>query len=451
LNPVVMTRRVQSLACVCAAAVSLVCTSAHATADGEPQDFDARFQATYIWQAKPSFRAAYSGPNSLLPSKEKSYSFSGTAFLGLRAARDTEIYFNPEVVQGVAMSNLTGLGGLPNAELAKVAGGKPTFYRARLFVRQTWGLGGERESVAADDNQLAGARDKRRVVLTAGNFAVGDVFDNNDYAHDARTQFMNLSFMTHGAYDFAADSRGYTWGAALEYFADGWAARAGRFALPEEPNGLSLDFHLARHFGDQAELEKSYRIGGSSGTVKLLAFRDVAVMGAYDDALAYAATIHAQPLLDPVRRPRSKHGWGVNVQQSIGQDLGVFVRAARSDGRSEPYAFAEIDRSASAGTVLAGGRWGRPDDRAGAAMGRNGLSGSHRDYLAAGGLGFFLGDGKINYRPEAIAELYYSAALALGKLEHNALSVGWQKIRNPGFNADRGPVHVVSVRLHTEF
>jgi high affinity Mn2+ porin len=446
-----MSQPSKALACVCAAAVSLVSAPARATADGEPQDFDARFQATYIWQTKPAFPAAYSGPNSLSPLKEKSYSLSGTAFLGLRLARDTEIYFNPEVVQGVAMSNLTGLGGLPNAELAKVAGGKPTFYRARLFVRQTWGLGGERETVAADDNQLAGARDKRRVVLTAGNFAVGDLFDDNDYAHDARTQFMNLSFMTHGAYDFAADSRGYTWGAAVEYFGDGWAARAGRFALPEEPNGLSLDFRLSQHYGDQAELEKSYSIAGSSGAVKLLAFRDVAVMGGYEDALAYAAAKHAQPQLDPVRGLRSKRGWGVNVQQAIGPDLGVFLRAARSDGRSEPYAFAEIDRSASAGAVLSGNHWGRPDDRVGAGVARNGLSGSHRDFLAAGGLGFFLGDGKLNYRPETITEIYYSAAFALGKLERNAISVGWQTIRNPGFNADRGPVHVASVRLHAAF
>ena len=446
-----MALPMKALACACAGFASFISASAHATADGEPQDVDARFQATYIWQTKPSFPAAYSGPNSLSAQKEKSYSFSGTAFLGLRLARDTEVYFNPEVVQGVAMSNLTGLGGLPNAELAKVAGGKPTFYRARLFVRQTWGLGGERETVAADDNQLAGARDKRRVVLTAGNFAVGDVFDDNDYAHDARTQFMNLSFMTHGAYDFAADSRGYTWGAALEYFGDGWAVRAGRFALPEEPNGLSLDFHLLRHYGDQAELEKNYSIAGSSGTVKLLAFRDVAVMGSYDDAVAYAAVNHTQPQLDPVRGLRSKHGWGINVQQAIGADLGVFARVARSDGRSEPYAFAEIDRSASVGAVLTGAHWGRADDRIGVALARNGLSGSHRDYLAAGGLGFFLGGGKLSYRAETIAEIYYSAAFPLGKLEHNAISVGWQTIRNPGFNADRGPVHVASVRLHTEF
>jgi high affinity Mn2+ porin len=139
------------------------------------------------------------------------------------------------------------------------------------------------------------------------------------------------------------------------------------------------------------------------------------------------------------------------VQQAVGPDLGVFVRAARSDGRSETYAFAEIDRSASVGAVLTGARWGRADDRVGVGVARNGLSGSHRDYLGAGGLGFFLGDGKINYRPETIAEVFYSASFGLGKLEHNAISLGWQTIRNPGFNADRGPAHVASLRLHTEF
>jgi high affinity Mn2+ porin len=439
------------LACALVALASLMGSPAHAAADGEQQDFDARFQATYIWQRKPAFSAAYSGPNSLLPSKEKSYSFSATAFLGLRLARDTEAYFNPEVVQGVPMSNLTGLGGLPNAELAKTAGSHPTFYRARLFVRQTWGLGGERETLEADDNQLAGARDKRRVVLTAGNFAVGDVFDDNDFAHDARTQFMNLSFMTHGAYDFAADSRGYTWGAALEYFGDGWVVRAGRFALPEEPNGLALDLHMGRHYGDQVELEKSYSVADLRGAVKLLAFRDVAVMGSYEDALTLAAGSHAPPQLAAVRTLRSKPGWGVNLQQSLMPDLGVFARVARNDGRSEPYAFAEIDNSASFGVVLTGARWNRVQDHVGIAVARNGLSASHRDFLGAGGLGFFVGDGKINYRPEMIAEFYYSAALPLGKLEHNTLSLGWQSIRNPGFNADRGPARVASVRLHTEF
>ena len=413
----------------------------------EPERFGARLQTTYIWQAKPSFPAAYSGANSLSAAREKSYSFTATAFLGARLGPGTELYLNPELVQGVPMSNLTGLGGLTNGELQKTAGANPVLYRARLFLRQTWGLGGEREPVEPDVNQLAGMRDKNRVVLSAGNLAASDLFDANAYAHDARTQFMNWSFLTHGAYDFAADARGYSWGAALEYFGDGWAVRAGRFAQPKESNGLPLDLGLLRHYGDQIEFEKAYAIAGQPGKARLLLFRNLAVMGGFRDALAGGTP----PAVAPVRQLRSKKGWGLALEQAVTPELGVFGRLAANDGQSETYAFAEIDQSLSMGAVLAGGAWGRAQDSIGLGYARNGLSSPHRDYLAAGGLGFFVGDGKINYRPESIWELYYKLGLDISRLKQSALSVGLQRIRNPAYNADRGPVSVVSLRLHTEF
>ena len=413
----------------------------------EPERWNAKFQATYIWQAKPGFSAAYSGANSLIPDAEKSYSFTSTAYLGLRLLRNTELYFNPELVQGVAMSGLVGLGGLSNSELQKTAGPTPTLYRARLFVRQTWGLGGERESVASDQNQLAGSRDRNRVVLTAGNLAVSDVFDVSSYAHDARTQFMNWAFLTHGAYDYAADARGYSRGAALEYYQGDWALRAGRFMLPREPNGLPLDPSLSRHYGDQVELEKSYLLSGQPGKARLLLFRNRAVMGSFAEALVNAEG--GVPDTATARKLRSKRGWGVNLEQSLDENTGVFARIGRSDGASEVYAFAEIDRSLSLGVSVKGARWGRALDSFGLAYARNGLAGSHRDYLAAGGLGFFVGDGRLNYRPESITEAYYS--LGVDVLKRTALSLGLQYIRNPAYNADRGPVRVMSVRLHTEF
>ena len=413
----------------------------------QPERWNAKFQATYIRQAKPDFSAAYSGVNSLTPDAEKSYSFTSTAYLGLRLLRNTELYFNPELVQGVPLSGLVGLGGLSNSELQKTAGPTPTLYRARLFVRQTWGLGGEREDLASDQNQLAGTRDKNRVVLSAGNLAVSDVFDVNTYAHDARTQFMNWAFLTHGAYDFAADARGYSRGAALEYYQNGWVLRAGRFMQPREPNVLPLDPELSRHYGDQVELEKGYLLSGQPGKARLLLFRNRAVMGSFSEALANAAG--GVPDTATVRQLRSKRGWGVNFEQSLDDTAGVFARIGRSDGASEVYAFAEIDRSLSLGVSVKGARWGRALDTFGLAYARNGLSGSHRDYLAAGGLGFFVGDGRVNYRPEAIVEGYYSFGLDV--LQRSALSVGAQYIRNPAYNADRGPVRVFSVRLHTEF
>ena len=413
----------------------------------EPERWNAKFQATYIWQAKPGFSAAYSGANSLIPDAEKSYSFTSTAYLGLRLLRNTEVYFNPELVQGVPLSGLLGLGGLSNSELQKTGGPKPKVYRARLFVRQTWGLGGERESVASDQNQLAGSRDRNRVVLTAGNLAVSDVFDVSSYAHDARTQFMNWAFLTHGAYDYAADARGYSRGAALEYYQGDWALRAGRFMLPRDPNGLPLDPDLSRHYGDQVELEKSYLLSGQPGKARLLLFRNRAVMGSFADALANAAG--SVPDTATVRQLRNKRGWGVHLEQSLSDTAGVFARIGKSDGASEVFAFAEIDRSLSLGMSLKGARWGREHDTFGLAYARNGLSGSHRDYLAAGGLGFFVGDGRLNYRPESITEAYYS--LGVDVLKRTALSLGLQYIRNPAYNADRGPVRVMSVRLHTEF
>ena len=417
------------------------------TAAPEAETFNAKFQATYIWQKKPAFNAPYSGVNSLLPRAEKSYSFTSTAYLGLRLAKDTELYFNPELVQGVPMSGLTGLGGLTNAELQKTAGANAIVYRARLFVRQTWGLGGEREAVASDANQLAGQRDKDRVVLSVGNLAVSDIFDANAYAKDPRTQFMNWSCLTHGAYDFAADSRGYSMGAALEYYRGDWAVRVGRFMMPRESNGLVLDRALTQRYGDQLELEKSYAIAGQPGKARLLLFRNKAIMGGFDDALSAAAG--GVPTVAPVRKLRTKKGVGINLEQSLTDNAGVFARLAKSDGASEAYAFAEIDRSLSFGVSVKGAGWSRAQDTLGLAYAQNGLSSPHRAFLAAGGNGFFVGDGRLNYRPESIVEGYYS--FGLGFLKRSAVSLGAQFIRNPAYNADRGPVRVFSVRLHTEF
>lgn len=443
-----MNQYVASLGLLCAALLASASVQAQeATPESEP--WNAKFQATYIWQKHPGFSAAYSGPNSLSSSPEKSYSFTSTAFLGLRLARGTELYFNPEAVQGVAFSGLTGLGGLNNSELQKTAGSGLKVYRARLFLRQIWGLGGEREAVESEANQLGGSRDKNRVVLTAGNLAVSDLFDANAYAHDGRTQLLNWSFLTHGAYDFAADARGYSWGAALEYFGDDWAIRAGRFVQPKEPNGLPLDFAIARHYGDQLELEKSYALFGQPGKARLLVFRNHVSTGGFSDALANAAVAGGVPDTALVRRLRSKTGVGLNLEQALGSDVGAFARLARSNGETEVYAFAEIDRSLSVGTTIQGDSWGRPSDSVGLAYAQNGLSSSHQAFLAAGGVGFFVGDGRLQYRSEKIVEGYYSLGLPL--LRSSALSLGMQYIRNPGYNADRGPVKVVSVRLHTEF
>ena len=429
-----------------AAMLMLICTVLDARAT-QQEAFNAKFQSTYIWQRKAAFDAAYSGPNSLRPEQEKSYSFTATAAFGWRPWAGTEVYFDPEVAQGVPLSRLTGLGGMSNGEMARTSGANPTFYRARLFVRQVWGLGGGQETIASAANQLASTVDKRRLTLTVGNVSVLDIFDANAYSHDPRTQFINWSLMTHGAYDFAADSRGYTWGAALEYLDGAWAIRAGRFIQPRESNGLALDPQFFRHFGDQLELQLRHEMAQLPGKVRLLVFRNVSEMGNYADALALPKANGGVPAVADVRTRQAKIGYAVNVEQALPHDAGVFARASWADGKTETYAFAEIDRSLSGGVLVSGQRWFRPDDSVGLAMSRNSLSQSHRDYLAAGGLGFFTGDGKINYRPETIGELFYN--VALGKSSHLGLNL--QRIANPAYNHDRGPVNFVSLRLHGDF
>ena len=428
--------------------VALALTIA-ASAHGEPfEATQARFQATYVWQVKPAFGAAYSGPHSLSTDHERSYSFTATAALGMRPWKDAEVYFDPELASGLPLSNLTGLGGFTNGEIARTSGRDLKAYRARLFLRQTWGLGGGTQQIESDQNQMAGLVDKRRVVATAGNFSALDLFDNNAYSHDPRRQFLNWSLMTHGAYDYAADARGYSWGAALEYFADPWVFRVGRFIEPRESNGLRLDPRIMRHYGDQVEIEHGHTLFAQPGRVRVLAYRNRAVMGSFREALAQAALTGATPDLAVTRtHERVKYGLGVNLEQALTDAIGLFARASWNNGQTETFAFTEIDRSVSAGLSVKGLAWQRPLDNVGIAIARNGLSGAHRDYLAAGGLGFFLGDGRLNYRPETIAEAYYGFSLG----SRVRLSLDYQRIHHPGYNADRGPVSIASVRLHTEF
>ena len=440
-----MLRAASVLTSVCAA---LLLPRASAAQAEDEERWNAKFQATYVWQKKGAFDAPYSGANSLSPGREKSYSFTASAALGVRPWSGGELYFNPEVAQGVPLSGLTGLGGFTNGEIARTAGTNPTLYRARLFLRQTWRFGGGSEKVDSDANQLAGRADRRRLVLTLGNLSVLDLFDDNAYSHDARTQFLNWALMTHGAYDYAADARGYSNGVALEYFHDDWAIRFGRFAQPRLPNQLRLDPALLRTYGDQIEIEHSHALGGQPGKLRLLAYRNVATMSRFTDAIDLGAATATAPDINRVRNGRNARvGIGINAEQSITDAIGLFARAMWTDGKTETYAFTEIDRSASGGVLMKGGAWGRAADTLGIAFARNGLSAERRNYLAAGGLGFFIGDGRINYRAESVLETFYSFGVA----RNFWLSFDWQHIRNPAYNADRGPVNVGTVRLHTEF
>ncbi len=421
------------------------------TAAAEQEDWNLKFQSTWIWQGKQTLPAAYSGEHSLLPQAEYSHSWTATAALGLRLGSRTEAYLNPEAAAGVPLSGLQGLGGFTNGEMARSSGADPKIYRARAFVRHVVDLSDETEQVASGMNQLASEYGKRRLVLTAGNLSVIDIFDPNAYSHDPRTQFLNWTLMAHGAYDFAADARGYTWGAAAEYVDGDWSLRGGRFLLPKQPNQQALDWQAGRHGGDQLELEHRHSLGAEqAGAVRLLAFRDRAVMSRYSDALSLAAQSTDVPSLDAVRQqPHVKVGLGANVEQQLQADVGVFARGMWADGRTETYAFTEVDHALSSGVAVKGVQWARPGDVLGLGLAVNGLSGLHRRYLSAGGTAFFLGDGQLNYRPERVLEAFYEVSLE-PVAKGVSVTADYQHIAHPGYNADRGPAAFWALRLHAE-
>lgn len=436
------------LALVCALP-SAICV-AQATESNDFEDWTARFQTTYVWQKKPSFNAAYSGQNSLNADKEKSYTATATAYLGFRPWQGGELYLNPEVTQGIPFSGRTGSAGFTNGELTRTAGTEPKLYRQRLFLRQTWNQGGGEEKVEPDLNRMAGTVDKNRFVLTVGNFSTLDVFDNNVYAKDPRVQFMNASFMAPLSYDYAADARGFGWGFAAEWYQDDWAFRFGRMTGPKEPNMLPVDFQIGQHYGDQLEVEHSHSLFEQPGKVRLLGWRNRANLASFRDALDYLKTNPAanpQTIFAVRNGEKFKYGLGINIEQAITSNLGFFLRAMQTDGRTETFAFTETDASLGTGFSLKGADWGRAQDTVGIGYARNMLSSDRRRYLEAGGISFFIGDGALNYRPEQIFEAYYS----FNVWKSVYLTADFQRMQNPAYNADRGPANFAAVRFHAEF
>lgn len=438
---------------------------------GEADDerFIAHGQFTHIWHRKNAFAAAYTNlngsPNSLVPARERSYTTSATLFLGLKPWMGGELYFAPEMIAELPPSGLHGLGGsFQNGELEKNGSRTPTFYRSRLFLRQTWGLGGEPIKVEPGQMQSDKTADSRRFVLTAGNLAIIDIFDKNSYAGDVRQQFLNMNFLTYAAYDFAADARGYSWGLAGEYYHDDWALRVGRFVGPRNPNQLQLNYSIMNFHGDQVELEHKHALYGQPGKVRVLAYRNVFNQGRWDEAMNtfladpnrnattctgfnYGSGNAGAPDLCWVRKRNTKTGLGVSLEQAITEDIGVFFRGMKSDGKTEVYAFTSTDSSISFGSLIKGTGWGRPKDTAGVGYAQNWLSQLHVAYLNLGGIDGFIGDGRIGYKPERMFEAFYNINLN----KYLWFTLDYQHVANPAYNADRGPVNMYGIRVHAEF
>ena len=413
----------------------------------ESDDWNVHAQTTYLPQGYPSFRAPYTGTNSLPGPGQLQATWTTTAFLGLRLWEGGELYFNPEMAQGFGINGTLGLAGFPNGEAQKAGAAFPKLRPQRYFFKQTFGLGGEQEEVADGPNQLPGKRDIDRITVVVGRFAVGDFFDGNSYAKDPRADFMNWALWASAAYDFPADLPGYTRGAVVEFNRKDWAVRAGLFQVPDAPNSDVLTFKTG---GTVVEFEGRYALADQPGKLRLGAFANRGNMGLYQEALDIEAVNPALDINDvmtAIRRENLKYGFYANLEQQLATDIGLFARASWNDGRAEILSFTDIDRSVSGGLSVKGSFWGRPSDTFGIGGAVNGLSGAHRDFLAAGGLGLLIGDGKLNYSNERIIETYYAYSIS----KNFTFTADYQFITNPAYNADRGPVHIFAGRLHGEF
>jgi high affinity Mn2+ porin len=412
--------------------------------DPESNRWEIHGQTTYLPQGYPGFRAAYSGPNSLTPAPQTQATWSNSLFLNVRLWEGGELYYNPELLQGFGLNDTTGAGGFPNGEAQKSNFPYPHYNTSRLFLRQTFGFGGEQEELASAPNQLGSKVDVSRLTVQAGKFAVIDIFDGNAYAKDTRKDFMNWSMWAPGAFDYSADKVGLTYGATAEFNQKQWALRAGYFLVGGTSNSNNFDMHVFQRGNYVLELETRYSLFSQPGKLRTIAWFNSAFSGSYRETLNNPAL---NLDIAQTRAGRIKYGYVLNLEQALTDDIGLFSRWSWNDGKAEIMAFTDIDASLSTGLSIKGARWGRPDDVIGIGGAINALSKDHRDFIAAGGLGILIGDGALNYRCERIFETYYAYALN----KQITLTADYQLITNPAYNADRGPVSVFSGRFHGEF
>ncbi len=433
------------------AAILLALPASPAWAGGDlataPEDWSLHGQVTAVVQYHPGFTSPYRGPNSLDPGSRGNETVAATLFAGFRPWDGGEIWADPEVDQGFGLSNTFGIAGFPSAEAYKVGAADPYFRLQRLFLRQTFDLGGADTGLTPGANQLGGDRTSDNLVVMLGKISVVDIFDTNDYAHDASSDFLNWAVVDSAAFDYAADSWGYSYGLAVEWTQAWWTLRTGLFDMSKVPNGPVLETGFSQ-FEVVGEAEERHTLFGRDGKLKLLGFVNRARMGSYDDAVRLGEETHAIPSTALVRDYKSRGGLALNGQQEIADDLGAFLRLSMNDGSQEAYEFTDVNRSLAAGLSLKGTSWRRPDDVAGLAFVADDVSHSARNYFAAGGLGTLIGDGRLpHYGLEKIGEAYYNVQV----VSWLATGFDYQLVTNPAYNRDRGPVSVLGARLHAEF
>ncbi len=415
--------------------------------DSLQQKVNLHFQTTYIYQYKPAFNAAYSADHSIQKEEDRQNSLTATLYMGLRMWKGAQVYINPEVAGGSGLSGAFGMAASTNGETFRVGDPAPSLYIARAYFRQSFSLGNSIDTLQDEPNQLGGAGDTRALSISIGKFSLGDFFDNNNYGNSPRTQFLNWALMSNPAWDYAANLRGYTLGAIAMLKYDNTSYKLGIAALPKVANGADLNTNIGMARGINAEVTRNYKIKGQEGNVRVLGYYNETNMGLYSQALAITDTNNRPSVVLTEKNGRTKKGFGINADQKLNNWLALFARFGWNDGKTETWAFTEADRTFSLGLSVDGKKWKRENDDFGLAVVVNGISNEHSNYLAAGGYGFQLGDGKLTYGNEMVAELYYSyKPISTGIW----LSGDYQFALNPGYNKDRGPLHVFSFRLHVE-
>ncbi len=385
-------------------------------------------QMTSVYQWHPEFKSKYSGTNSMLSNEQRALSITATLFLDVPLWKGGLFSFNPEMSGGEGLSGAKGLGGFPNGETFRIGEAKPVVYLARMLLQQ----------------KIQFKNDKS-LQIVIGKFGLSDYFDANAFSHDPRTQFLNWSLMTHGSWDYAANTRGYTDGVYANYQFNSWQIRGAISALPTAANGPNLEFGFKKLYGLNLELEKKWTLKNKDYTIlKWIGFKNYAYMGNYEQA-----NLQSNPDITTTRvNGRTKYGMGLNLEYGHADTWGLFGRMSYNDGKNETWAFTEIDKSASLGVSLKGKMWNRANDFAGLAWVGNGLSAAHQKYQELGGNGFMIGDGNLNYGIENIIESFYSFAIPHTSF---TLSPDYQLAINPAYNKDRGPISFLALRFHAQF
>jgi high affinity Mn2+ porin len=437
-------------------------------ANAGPQSWNFHGQATIAVQGDSGFPAQYSGPNSLNSAGERQQTVTADLFVGRRLWQGAELHADGLMWQGYGLSQTFGIEAFPNGDAYKAGTTLPDFTFARLFIRQTFGLGGEQEDVPDGQLTLSGKQDVSRLTFTVGRFSALDICDDNTYAKDPRTQFMNWATMGNIAWDYGQDTIGFTTGMAVELNQPDWALRYGFFQMPQNINGFTADDQILtwpgagsngpffRSWAMMTELERRYKVNDHAGAVRFLAWLDQADFASFAIATALlrasppppgalmgvASTVPAAAYANYY-----KYGFGLNWEQELAKNVGVFSRLGWNDGHYIAWTYTDANWTASLGLSVKGERWCRPDDTFGIVGIFTGASRAQQEFLAAGGTGMLNGDGALSYDCEKVMETYYS--FPVGKA--GQLTADYQLVCDPAFNADRGPVSIFGVRLHFEF